>query len=64
MLKDRLALRRDLTFSDLRCLSLSDRVGYIAGSLLIYQWWFGLELGVLPPDMVATLEPHGIEEAA
>lgn len=63
MLKEELALRRDLSFSDLPSLSLSDRIGYISGSLLIYQWWFGLETGVLPPDMTATLEAHGLEDA-
>eukprot|EP00962_Isochrysis_galbana_P052697 scaffold24175_cov125-Isochrysis_galbana.AAC.1 len=64
MLKDKLALRRDLTYGDLPSLSLTERIGYIAGSLLIYQWWFGLEVGVLPPDIMATLEAHGLEEVS
>jgi hypothetical protein len=63
MLKDQLAVRRDLTFGELPSLNLSERVSYIAGSLLIYQWWYGLEVGVLPPDMTATLGAPGIEGA-
>eukprot|EP00967_Tisochrysis_lutea_P125363 scaffold210658_cov31-Tisochrysis_lutea.AAC.4 len=56
MLKDQLAVRRDLQFADLLALDLADRVGYIAGSLLIYQWWFGLGSGVLPGDFKALLD--------
>ena len=31
-------------------LPLEERLRYVAGSILLYRWWYGLNSGVLPPE--------------
>ena len=33
-------------------LPLGERMRYVAGSVLLYSWWYGLHAGVLPDDVV------------
>ena len=32
-------------------LPLEERVRYVAGSVLLYRWWYGLNRGVLPEEL-------------